>query len=70
VRVLQAWNAHRFAEIPLVFHALPRYADQPLDCTQPLSMREAGRILERIRRRTGSEELLSGHSGGSAARRT
>ena len=62
VRVLQAWNAHRFAENPFVFHALPRYAGQPLDRTRPLSVRAAGDIYERIRRRVGSEKLLSGHS--------
>jgi integrase len=63
VRRLQAWNAHRFPENPYVFHALPRYAGQPLDRTRPLSVREAGRIFERIRRRTGSPKLWSGHSG-------
>lgn len=62
VKRLDAWNAHRFPENPHVFHALPRYAGQPLDRTRPLAVREASRIFDRIARRAGSDKLLSGHS--------
>ena len=62
VQRLVAWNAHRFPENPHVFHALPRYAGQPLDRTRPLAVREASRIFDRIARRVGSDKLFSGHS--------
>ena len=62
VQRLEAWNAHRFPENPHVFHALPRYAGQPLDRTRPLAVREASRIFDRIARRVGSDKLFSGHS--------
>ncbi|GEM_PF-1465375 len=62
VRLLQAWNVYRFPENPYVFHALPRYAEQPMDRTRPLAVREVSRIFDRVARRIGVEKPLSGHS--------
>jgi len=62
VQVVRAWAPHRFAENPYLFHALPRYADQPMDRTRPLAVREASRIFERLAQRSGGAKALSGHS--------
>lgn len=59
---LRAWEPFRFEENPYVFHALPRYKDQPMDRARPLAVREASRIFERVARRAGLDKALSGHS--------
>lgn len=62
VAMLRAWELHRFPENAHVFHALPRYPDQPMDRTRPLAVREASRIFDRLARRAGLDKALSGHS--------
>ena len=62
VALLRAWRPHSCSENPYVFHALPRYAGQPIDTTKPLNVREAGRIFDRLAIATGIGKALSGHS--------
>ena len=62
VRLLRAWESHRFPENAYVFHALPRYADQPMDRARPLAVREASRIFARVSERAGTGKSLSAHS--------
>lgn len=60
--LLLAWNRHRCQDSPYVFHALPRGPRHRLDMTNPLNVREAARIFERLAATYGIGKPLSGHS--------
>lgn len=61
MRWLRAWRDRCNGANPYVFHALPRKGDRN-PRPMPLSVREVGRIMERLRVRVGSEKAWSGHS--------
>lgn len=60
--LLRAWNEHRDQDNRYVFHALPRYKGHTIDTTKKLNVREAGRIFQRLARKSGFDKPLSGHS--------